>query len=80
MTKVDFSVNHLSRFTYEPFLHMILSPSHDLVSLHTILYSGNVVFHGLKQKSRTENTFDEGKMASMIPTRARGRGTSIIPC
>ena len=47
MAQVDFNVNHLSRFTYEPFL----LPSHDFVS-YTTFSSGNVVFHGLKQKSR----------------------------
>lgn len=37
--------------------------------LHTTFSSGNVVFHGLKQKSRTENTTDGGQMVSIIPTR-----------
>ena len=75
MAQVDFNENHLSRFTYEPFL----LPSHDFVS-YTTFSSGNVVFHGLKQKSRTENTTDGGQMVSIIPTRSRGEGSTIILC
>lgn len=75
MTKVDFIMNHLSSFAYEPFL----LPSQDFVS-YTTFSSDNVVFHGLKQKSRTENTTDGGQMVSIIPTRSRGEGSTIMLC
>ena len=78
------SKNDQSWLHYEPSFTLCLrtfpSAFTRFCLLHTTFSSGNVVFHGLKQKSRTENTTDGGQMVSIIPTRSRGEGSTIMLC
>lgn len=78
------SKNDQSWLHYEPSFTLCLrtfpSAFTRFCLLHTTFSSGNVVFHGLKQKSRTENTTDGGQMVSIIPTRTKGGGSTIMLC
>ena len=76
------SKNGPSRLQCEPsftlYLRTFPSAFTRFCLLHTTFSSGNVVFHGLKQKLRTENTTDRGQMVSIIPTRTKGGWTFLF--